>query len=236
MGESTHRRTARRGRGQIFAFVVIALPAFIGAMGLAADVGNFYFNYVKLQTAADASVLSGVKYLPDQPCTAISTANIYATCDNGIASGEVLSTVTSYGSKCPAPASTPVPVACATPVAPAGCTLPAPPPSAETGCNLTINVQRTVPYYFARLVGVDSGTMNVSATATVAPAYSTYPEPIGLQFGTAYSDGAKTVLIFRPAPSGTLPANNWSTLALGGKSFTAVSRLDIMSWYRLTTR
>src|SRR5208282_2630559 len=174
MGESMLPRPARPGRGQILAIMVIALPALIGAMGLATDVGNYYFNYVKLQTAADASVLSGAKYLPDQPCAAISTANMYATCFNGAAAGEVVSTTTSYDSKkCPAPASTPIPLACATPVAPLGCTMPAPPPSAEPACNLTMQAHRTVPFYFARLVGVAYGTLSVSATATGVPAGST---------------------------------------------------------------
>src|ERR1700722_1996066 len=108
MGESSRQRV-RRGRAQVLAILVIALPVMLGTIGLATDVGNYFFNYVKLQTAADASVLSGAKYLPDQPCTAISTANLYATCLNGVAAGEVVSTTTSYNStKCPAPATTPV--------------------------------------------------------------------------------------------------------------------------------
>jgi Flp pilus assembly protein TadG len=219
MGESRSPRTSRPGHAQTLAIMVIVLPALIGAMGLATDVGNYYFNYVKVQTAADASVLSGAKYLTDQPCSAILTANIYATCVNGIAAGEVISTTTSYGSKCPAPVSTPVPFACATPAAPLGCATPVPPPSAEPGCNLTINVQRTVPYYFARLVGVTSGSMNVSATATTGPPVSSInsgTEPIAVQYSTVYSDGASVTLLFRQS---SLP-NSWWGIMLGGSPFT----------------
>lgn len=223
MGESRSPRISRPGHAQTLAVMVIALPALIGAMGLATDVGNYYFNYVKVQTAADASVLSGAKYLPDQPCSAISTANIYATCANGVAAGEVVSTTTSYGSKCPAPASTPVPSACAVPVVPLGCTTPAPPPSAEPGCYLTINVRRTVPFYFARLVGVNSGTMNVSATATTGPVVRSTggTEPIAVQYSTAYSDGAPVTLFFQTSGATGSGWGSWWGVMLGGSSFTA---------------
>ena len=227
MGESSQQRI-RRGRSQVLAIMVIALPVMLGTMALATDVGNYFLNYVKLQTAADASVLSGAKYLPDQPCTAISTANLFATCLNGLDASEVVSTTTSYDStKCPAPASTPVPVACAARPAPPGCTMPASPPSAQPGCNLTIQAQRTVPFYFGRVIGVDHGTLNVSSTATVPESESTGSVnnglvPIGVQNTTAYSHGARTVLLFQPTPPGTIPANYWSALLLGGQPFTSV--------------
>jgi hypothetical protein len=222
MGESS-RRCVHRNAAQTLAIMVIFLPALIGAMGLAADVGNYFFNYIKLQTAADASVLSGAKYLTDQPCAAISTANTYAACFNGIVSTEIVSTTTSYGAHCPAPATTPVPMACASPVAPAGCSLPAQPASAQPACNLTMQARRRVPFYFGRLVGVDHGTLSVSSTATAAEAGSILGVvPVGLQYNTVYSDGSATVLVFRPNPRGAIPPNNWSALALGGKTFTAV--------------
>lgn len=221
MGESKRRRV-RRSRAQVLVFMVIVFPALIGAMGLGTDLGNYFFNYVKLQTAADASVLSGARYLTSQPCTAISTANSYASCYNGIGPAEVISTTTSFGGRCPAPASTPVPVACAKPVPPGGCTMADPPPSAEPACNLTMKARRVVPFYFGRLVGIDHGTVNVSSTASVSEAGSIKEAvPIGLQYTTPYTYGASTVLLFRPSPTGTIPANNWSTLTLGG-SFTTV--------------
>jgi hypothetical protein len=216
-------RSSRRGRGQILALTVIVLPAFVGSLGLATDVGFYFLNYERLQTAADASVLSGAIYLPGQPCAAIATANTYATCFNGVASAEVVSTNTSYGGQCPAPASTPVPLACPTPGAPAGCSLPPPPASTQSTCNLTMQVQKTVPYYFGRLVGVASGTVNVTATATVQGLRSVNAGlvPIGLQYTTLYSPGTETTLVFQPYPAGALPPGSWGALALGGKSFTS---------------
>jgi hypothetical protein len=222
MGESKTLRV-RRSRAQTLAVLVIALPAFIGAIGLAMDVGNYFFNYVKLQTGADASVLSGAKYLPDQPCRAIATADTYANCFNGIVDREVISTVTSYGKSCPAPASTPVPLSCPSPVPPSGCDMTTPPPSAEPACNLTMQVRRLVPFYFARLVGVDHGILSVSSTATLSEAGAVMGVvPVGLQYTTPYTYGSSTVLNFRPTPTGVIPANYWSTLALGGKTFTSV--------------
>ena len=131
--------------GQTLALMAFVMPVLIGAMGLAADVANFYFNYVRVQTAADASVLSGVKYLPDQPAAAISTANNYATSFNGIVATDIVSTTTSYDA-----------TLCASPGTP--------PPPPVPGCKLTMTVQRTVAYYFARLIGVNSGTLSVTAT------------------------------------------------------------------------
>jgi hypothetical protein len=89
-----------------------------------------------------------------------------------------------------------------------------------------MQAERTVPFYFGRLVGVSHGTLNVSATATVPEAESTGSinglVPIGLQYTTAYSHGARTVILFRPSPAGTVPATYWSALALGGNPFTSV--------------
>jgi hypothetical protein len=196
---------APRHRGQTLALMVLGLPVLIGAMGLAADVGDLYFNYVKVQAAADASVLSGAKYLPDQPGAAISTATTYATSFNGIAATEIISTTTAYDATlCPAPGS--------------------PPPAPFPGCKLTMTVQRTVPYYFGRLVGVNSGTVSVAATATVGvPAVSVNYGviPIGVQVGGPYSDGSAAALLFVPNPRSPVAIGTWSSLALGGVSFLA---------------
>ena len=116
--------------GQTLALMVIALPAFVGAMGLATDVGNFYYNYYRLQTAADAAVLAGAQCLPGQNnCVAATTANTYATA-NGVKGSDTITGPTLGGGN----------------------------------TTITIGISRNVPYYFARLVGVSQGTVNVSAT------------------------------------------------------------------------
>ena len=198
MGGSRRRRALNRRAAQTLTVAVVMLPVLVGAMGLATDVGNLYLNYVRLQTAADASVLSGVRYLPDQPGRAVSTTNGYATGYNGVAAFEILSTtVSNDATRCPSPAAP---------------------------CKLTMNVQRTVPFFFGRVVGVGTGTVNVLASAVAgapAGAVNCCLAPIGLQYTTAYSDGASVTLAFRPNPSGSIPAGSWSSLSLGGQSFTS---------------
>ena len=189
-----------RPRGQTLVLVVLILPAFMGAMGLATDVANFYFNYVKVQTGADASVLSGVKYLPDQPAAAISAATTYATSFNGIAATEIVSTTTAYDATlCPSPGS--------------------PPPAPVPGCKLTMTVQRTVTYYFARLVGVNSGTMDVTATAAAGVPASSINYgvmPMGVQVGTSlpspYSHDGAATLPYYQNPTTSIPAGAYSVL------------------------
>jgi Flp pilus assembly protein TadG len=83
------RRIAYR-LGQAIVFTIVALPAFIAVIGLAADVGHFYFEYCRLQMAADSAVLSGAACLPDEStCNAIATANSYAAKNGVLASDTV---------------------------------------------------------------------------------------------------------------------------------------------------
>lgn len=184
--------------------MAIALPALIGAMALATDIGNLYLNYVRLQAAADASVLSGAKYLPDQPARAISTAGSYAGY-NGIAPGEITSTTTSYDpTVCPAPA--------------------VPPPPPVPGCKITMLAHRTVPYYFARLVRVDSGRVNVASTATAAEVASTINHgviPIGVQYTAVYGPGAPILLRFQQSSATGSGWASWWGIMLGGASFAS---------------
>jgi Putative Flp pilus-assembly TadE/G-like len=200
MGGSNCPASAASGRGfgQVLAIVVIALPALMGGMGLATDVASLYLNHVRLQTAADASVLSGARYLPDQPDQAIATANAYAS-QNGVATGEITSTTVSNDtSRCPAPA---------------------------LACQLTMNLRRIVPFYFARLVGVGSGTVKVSASAaagTPAGSINRGLVPIGLQYTTPYSDGARVTLSFTSPTTPSHALYSWSALSLGGSTFTGI--------------
>jgi Flp pilus assembly protein TadG len=157
--------------GQTMAFMVITLPAFVGAMGLAVDVGNFYYNYYRLQSAVDTAALVGAKCLAStnpssiaasapgcngtcgtgstSPCTPSQTATYYATTLNGVLAGEVIA------------------------------------PTSPGAYEIAIGATRSVPYYFARLVGTNTGTVSVSATAQSGPLGTTSSSgnaiPLGLQ-------------------------------------------------------
>ncbi len=205
IGGYIFRRVSRGRSAQAIVLFVFVLPAVIGAMGLAVDVGSYYLNYMKLQTAADAAVLSGVIYLPDQPSNAISTASNYATNYNGIAANEITSTTTSYDSTlCPAPR--------------------VPPPPPVPGCKLTMVVHRTVPFYFARMVNVNSGPLNVTAIASAARPANAINQgalPIGVQYTAGYTDGTPVQLRLQRSSAVGSGWASWWGIMLGGVSFTS---------------
>jgi Flp pilus assembly protein TadG len=192
-------------RGQTLALMLIALPALIGAMGLAMDVGNFYFQYYRAQTAVDAAALAGaICQAESTSCTdgggAVATA--YATANN--------SSMTLNPNPVAAPFNDP-----------AYC------PSPDTPCEVTVSATQTVPYYFARLVGVTSGTLNVTATAVGGPITAYTPPangnmmPIGLQYTTPYADASAVTLNYKfvsgsSGPGSSPSPGDWGFLAIGG--------------------
>ncbi len=87
-----------RSGGQTMLTIVIALPVIIGSMALVFDVGNLYWNKIRMQTATDSAVLSGAEYLPNYQSQAISVATSYAE-QNGIAASEIVSVTVSPDDK-----------------------------------------------------------------------------------------------------------------------------------------
>lgn len=82
--------TKRRPRGQIIVVLAVVLPALLGSMALATDIGLLYFNWQMLQKAADAGALAGANYLPLSPAQAVTNASNYAQA-NDIAANEIVS-------------------------------------------------------------------------------------------------------------------------------------------------
>jgi Flp pilus assembly protein TadG len=196
------RTVPRRSKGQTFVIISLASIALLGAASLGTDIAVLYYNWAQLQKAADAAVLAGANYLPDQQDKAKSTAIAYAT-NNGIKAAEIVST-----------------------------TFP-------DSNSIMMQVQRNVPYHFARVLGFTTAAVNVGAKATVPGAPTTVNAntpgsvplggdsgganggvcaaigacdllPIGLDSGTAYTDGAQITL-----QQGQLGPGNWDLLALG---------------------
>ena len=78
--------------------------------------------------------------------------------------------------------------------------------------SIAISLQRSVPTYFARLVGVFSGTVAARATAAVESSGSVSGMlPIGIDSRTTYTYGQQVLLM-----TGQYGPGNWGPLALGG--------------------
>ncbi|MEW6572525.1 MAG: pilus assembly protein TadG-related protein [Bacillota bacterium] len=75
-------------RGAAILIVAVALVALLGFGALVFDVGVLYINRERLSNAADAAALAGAQFLPDDPATAVSTAQHYAG-ENGVQAGEL---------------------------------------------------------------------------------------------------------------------------------------------------
>jgi len=111
---------------------------------------------------------------------------------------------------------------------------------AANNLSITMQAQRTVPYYFAKVFGLTSGTVAASASAAAQYPPSTVNAsnpsqipaggdnngnngttcatiggcqlmPIGLDYNTVYTDGEQIAL-----QQGQVGAGNWDLLALGG--------------------
>jgi Flp pilus assembly protein TadG len=82
--------TGRARSGQTALVIVLALPVVVESLALVIDVGNLYFNKIRMQTATDSAVLAGGNYLPAYPTQAVTVAQDYAV-TNGIKSSEIQS-------------------------------------------------------------------------------------------------------------------------------------------------
>ena len=195
----------RRGwaAGQIMPVLALVIVGLLGSISLCTDIAVDYYNWAQLRKAADAAVLAGANYLPDNPSQAIQTASQMAQ-SNGVKSSEIVSNTV-----------------------------------ATNDLSITMSISRTVPFYFARALGLTSGT--ISVTATGAPQFPTSTVgastpaqvaggdnngnngvdcgaigkcgliPIGLDSHTVYSDGEQIIL-----QQGEVGPGNWDLLALGG--------------------
>jgi Putative Tad-like Flp pilus-assembly len=111
--------------------------------------------------------------------------------------------------------------------------------------SVSIVVSRTVPYFFARVLGLASGGVAARATAGInATAVPTGIMPIGLDCPTAqasepncgfasYTPGSQPISLKLP-PGGQVGAGNWEPLALGG-SGGATYRSNITNGYQAST-
>jgi hypothetical protein len=77
--------------------------------------------------------------------------------------------------------------------------------------SLNIQLMRTVPYSFALLLGLVTGTVSAQATSQIQTiGKTTGVTPIGIDYRTAYSSGQMVSLV-----QGQIGPGNWGPLALG---------------------
>jgi Flp pilus assembly protein TadG len=197
--------------GQTLVFMVFALPAFIGAMGLAADVGNFYYNYYKMQTAVDAATLAGAT------CLAYPSS---AGCAAGPSSVAGAYSIKNGFTPTPNPPAAPTTDAAHCPT---------------TNCKMTVSATGSVPYYFASLVGVGSGTIDVTGIGIGGPINTVTGDqnlmPIGLQYSTVtgFSPGTPVANLAANGTSGCTgtppicPSGDWGWVSLDGTGHATVN-------------
>lgn len=149
------KRRLALNRGQIAVVITLVMPVLLGAMGLGMDMAVLYYNWMELQKAADAAALAGAEQLTGDPTTTDNSsvtacAQLYA-CQDGVS-------VRSQGT-CPNNTE-----ACA-----GGTNDPMTVTPAADARSVTVTINRAVPYFFFKLIGLTQGSVAVHATAGILP-------------------------------------------------------------------
>lgn len=181
-------RARVRQSGQIAVMVTLALPILLGMMSLCTDVAAAYSNWAVLRKAADSAALAGAGYLMDVPFASANAACGYPTdAQNAACTYAIANNVQASEIQ--------------------SITV------ANDSKSITLVLQRSVPAFFARVVGFNSFPISVTATAGLQPVGSAGNTiPVGLQYDTPYVSGQQITIHY--AASGG--PGNWSALALGG--------------------
>jgi hypothetical protein len=159
----------RYSKGQIVAVFTIVLPVLLGVMALGVDFALIYLNWSMVQKAADAAALAGASQLTGvvgsssslQP-TVVNYVNGYA-CMNGVSD----------------PAAT-YPTLCTETSHPGGFSDKIVFTNV-TDTQVSVGIKRTVPYYFGKLLGLNTADVAAKATAAIEATGSAPGFPIALQ-------------------------------------------------------
>jgi Flp pilus assembly protein TadG len=146
---------SRFRKGQIMVITALVLPVVLAGVGLGTDIGVLYFNWMRLQKAADTAALAGASQLTGDSSTTddsavTACAQLYA-CLNGIGVTPA-GTCPHYTETCTGSGSDNFTV---TP--------------ASDGKSVTVTAKRSVPYFFLHLIGLTQGGVDVHATAGILP-------------------------------------------------------------------
>ena len=198
------------------AVFTIVLPVLLGVMALGVDFALIYFNWSMVQKAADAAALAGASQLTGvagsastvQPAV-VNYVNGYA-CMNGISD----------------PAAT-YPTLCTETTHPGGF-VDKIVFTNVTDTEVSVGIKRTVPYYFGKLIGLNTANVAAKATAAVDPIGTVTSGlfPVGIQCNSPCSTvnlDPGQVTSFGSKFVGGLAPGNWDWLDLGqGKGASAL--------------
>jgi Flp pilus assembly protein TadG len=177
---SLRRRALGYMCGQVSVVFALAAVTLCGVMALGADVGVLYYNWVQLQKAADAAALAGAQVLGQDPNDPTSaTATLATTTAQTYATNNGIS---------------------------ANDTVTAAPQSSNR--EMAVAIQRTVPYSFARTLGLTNGYVKVAAVAKIPTAVSTVnggPNSPVCCSGAACTSGGTTVIAASGTPGSGVP-------------------------------
>jgi Flp pilus assembly protein TadG len=156
----------------MLALFTIILPVLLGVMALGADFAIIYLNWSMVQKAADAAALAGASQLTGvtgSASTVAPAATNYAygyACLNGISdSGNTYATI------CPTQASH------------LGGFVDKISTPTVTDTSVQVGIKRTVPYFFGKMIGLNTAAVAATATAAIEGP-GTVPSgmfPVGLQ-------------------------------------------------------
>ena len=191
------RKSLGSSRGQVVALYSLIVVILVGAIALGTDVAEMYVNWQHMQKVADAAALAGANYLAGY------------TFSGTAASG--------CGSEPDAAKTAACTYAADNGLAAAGLTITEP-----TASTIRVVAQETaLPYYFAKVLGLNTYAVAAGATATAGGPIGTVTQglfPVGLQCtapcslssldpGQSVSFGSKFV--------GGLAPGNWQFLDAG---------------------
>ena len=86
------RRLGANDSGSVVVMTTLMFLVLLGLASLAIDLGITYWDRREVQNAADGAALAGASHLPNDPTTAQSVAQTYAT-DNGTSGADTVQTL-----------------------------------------------------------------------------------------------------------------------------------------------
>lgn len=196
------RRTGRQD-GQTLVFSAVILTMMLGLAALTIDLGSMYVAQRHAQTASDAGALAAAEDLPlpSQLATATTDATNYAHTLNDPSASPATSTIP-VGTSCTSPSYVNTN------------------PSSFAACfEAQVGVSETVPYSFARLFGLNSGT--VSATAVASPELTPDPNGGNLLSNGDFPTGCSTNPTLQPDPTFCEPGVG-STIGTSGTPWNVI--------------